>query len=194
MHTDHPTAPARTTSRVLVVLDPDDPETPLRAIIREADPTTTEFHLLLVYPTAEYEARRGARLDADVPGSYTIDHLAEEARRVAQRVGNEYLGADAVGFEALGAVGRTRDCVRHAVRDAEYSRVYLVEESRSIWQQFLGTERLSAVLARTLPAVVSVVTVEDVLEASTDDPECEVVKGPREPHSGSLRAQEEDGT
>lgn len=58
------------------------------------------FHLLLVYPTAEYEARRGARLDADVPGSYTMDQFAEEAGRVAQRVGNEYLGADAVGFEA----------------------------------------------------------------------------------------------
>jgi hypothetical protein len=194
MHTDHLAASTRSTRRVLVVLDPDDPETTLRALIREADPTTTEFHLLLVYPTEEYEARRSARIDAGVPGPYTIDQLAGEARRVAQRVGSEYLGIEEVGFEALGAVGSTSDCVRRAVREANYSRIYLVEEPRPIWQRLLGTERISAVLARTLPTVVSVITAEEVLKTSTDDSECEAVKGPLEPHDGPLRTGETEVT
>lgn len=193
MHTDTTHTTGSPTSRILVVLDPDDPETTLRAVVREVDPATTEFHLLLVYPTTEYEARRHARLDAGVPGSYTIDHFAEEARRVAQRVGDEYLGADAVGSEALGAVGRTPDCVRRVVRDADYSRVYVARESRSIWQRLLGDEHLSAALVRALPDIVSVVTVETVLEADTD-PELEAVLDSDEPRDRSFRRPEEDPT
>ena len=193
MHPDHPpTTP--TTNRVLVVLDPDDPETTLRAVVREADPTTTEFHLLLVYPTAEYEARRAARLDAGITGPYAIDQLAEAARYTARRVGHEYLGPDTVGFEALGAVGRTRDCIERAVRDADYGRVYVAEESRSVWQRLLGVERLSTALARVLPDVVSVVGVDDVLERGVEEPEADVPPDSESARDGSLRPQGQDVT
>lgn len=190
MYPPHPHTTEPSTSHVLVVLDPDDPETTLRAVVREADPVVTAFHLLLVYPTAEYEARRRARHDAGAPGPYTIDHLAEEARRVAERLGRAYL-ADAAGVEALGAVGGTRDCVRRAARDTECSRVYVAEDSRSIWQRLLGVERLSMELSEMLPDVVSVVSLEEVADPTLDDPECEVVLDSRGSHDGSHRSGED---
>lgn len=177
MPTDHPPQTESPTNSVLVVLDADDPEPTLQAVIEETDAATTEIHLLAVYPTAEYEARRHTRCDAGVPGPYTLDQLAEEARRVAQRVGREYLGPDPNGLDAMGAVGGTRECVRRAVHEADYSRVYVAERSRSFWQRLVGVETISTELADLLPDVVSVEAVEDV-PAPTDDSETEVIFDP----------------
>lgn len=175
---DRPPTAESPTDSVLVVLDAADPDTTLRAVIQEVDVAATTVDLLAVYPTAEYEKRRQDRLEAGVPGPYTLDHLAEEARRIARRVGREYLGADADDYEAMGAVGDKRACIRRTVQDAAYRRIYVAERSRSLWQRLLGVETISTELARTLPDVVSVVTVEDVLGARADDGDEDAVLDP----------------
>lgn len=167
MHTDHTRPTESTTEDTLVVLDADDPETTLQAVIQETDPATGTVDLLAVYPTAEYEERRRARIDAGVTAPYTIEHLADEARKIAEEVGREYLGPDAARGEAMGAVGGTRACIRRAVRDADYSQVFVPEEAHAVWQRLLGVESLSTELTRVLPDVVSVRTVEDVTTLST---------------------------
>lgn len=175
MRAAHPPTTDSPTNTILVVLDAADPDPTLQAVIQETDAPATAVDLLAVYSTAEYEERRRARLDAGVPGPYTLDHLAEEARRIAQRVGREYLGPDADEVEAMGAIGATRGCVRRAVRDADYSRVYVADQSHSIWQRLLGIETLSTELARMLPDVVSVVSVDDGVASPADDSDTDVV-------------------
>lgn len=166
---DRPRKPESSTDSILVVLDADDPDTTLRAVIKETDVASTTVHLLAVYPTAEYEKRRRDRLEAGVPGPYTLDHLADEARRVARRAGREYLGSDPAAYEAMGAVGDKPDCIRRTAQDADYRRIFVAEHSQSIWQQLLGVESISTEVTRTLPDVVSVVAVNDVLDDRTDN-------------------------
>lgn len=178
MHSDEPTTTDATSDPILVVLDTDDPETTLQAVVEETDAAAAAFHVLMVFPTAEYEERRRARVDAGVPGPYTIEHLTEDARRIAQRVGREYLGPDAEGFEAMGAVGGKRDCIRKAARTHEYRRVYVAEQPHSIWQQLLGAEDLSTELTRALPDVVSVVSVDDVVASTTGESDADAVFDP----------------
>jgi hypothetical protein len=184
MPTDHPPQTESPTDRILVVLDADDPEPTLQAVVEETDATAAEVDLLAVYPTAEYEARRRARCDADAPGPYTLDQLAEEARRVARRAGREYLGPDPDGLDAMGAVGGRRECVRRAVRESDYSRLYVAERSRSFWQRLVGVETISTELARLLPDVVSVEAVEDVPVPSDDGSEVVFEPGPGPERSG----------
>lgn len=178
MHVDELDTSDATSDQILVVLNTDDPGTTLRAVVREIDAAAAEFHILLVFPTAEYEERRHARIDAGVPGPYTIDHLTEDARRIAQRVGREYLGPDAEGFEAMGAVGDKHDYIRKATRKHDYSRVYVAEQSHSIWQRLLGVEDLSTKLTRTLPDVVSVVSGDDVVTSTTEESDADAVFDP----------------
>lgn len=166
MHPDPPTTTDPPTNSILVVLDADDPDATLQAVIRETAATDASYHLLAVYSTAEYSARRCARIDAGVPCDYTRDQLADEARRVANRVAREYFGPNADGVDATGAVGEKRDCIRRAVREADYDQVYVAEEPHSIWQRLLGVEQLSTELTRILPDVVSVVTVDDLGRAA----------------------------
>jgi len=155
MHSDSPTAAEPTTENVLVVLDADDPDATLRAVEPELSASDGALHLLLVFPMAEYAARRRARIDADVPGPYTVEHLSGEARRIARRVGREYL--DPGGFEAMGAVGGRCDCVRSAVDRGDYSRIYVVDPPRKRWHRLLGVEDLSTEIARVLPDAISVI-------------------------------------
>lgn len=176
MHTDNPHTTNPNTNRVLVVLNPDDPDTTLQAVVRETGTSDAEFHLLVVFPTAEYEARRRARIDAGVTAPYTLDSLAEEGRRIARRVGRGYLGPD--GIEPMGAVGDTPDCIRRAVQTDDYSRIYVTERPHSIWQRLLGVETLSAELTRVLPDVVSVVTVDDGVGSSSGSSDPDAVLDP----------------
>lgn len=167
MQADEPTKTESTTTSILIVLDPDDPDTTLQAVVQDADANAAEIHVMRVFPTAEYEQRRRDRIDAGVPGPYTIEQLTNEARRIARRVGREYLGPD--GFEAMGAVGRNRDCIRRAVRTHDYDRVYVADHQHSIWQRLLGVADLSTELTRALPDVVSVVSTDDVVGPGTDE-------------------------
>lgn len=175
MHSDNSPTTDAADNRILVVLDVDDPERTLQAVVQETDATAAEVHLLMVFPTAEYEERRRARIDADVPGPFTIEHLTQDARRIARRVGREYLGSDAERFEALGVVGNRRRCIQRVVRTHEYSQVYVPEQSHSIWQQLLGVEDLSTELTRVLPDVVSVVSVDNVGASTTRGPDADAV-------------------
>lgn len=163
---------------ILVVLDFDDPATTLRAVMGDPATIDAEFHLLMVVPMAEYEARRRARIDAGVTGPYTVDHLTEEAHDIAQRVGCEYLDTDGAGFEAIGAVGRTRDYVSKAVRTHDYGRVYVAERPRPVWQRLLGVKDLPTELVRALPDVVTVVSAADVLGPVREESDSEVAFGP----------------
>ncbi|MEF8843113.1 MAG: hypothetical protein V5A62_16060 [Haloarculaceae archaeon] len=95
MSTDGPPQTESPTNSILVVLDAEDPEPTLQAVVEETDATTVEMDGLAVYPTVEYEVRRRARCDADVPGPYTLDQPPEEARRVAR------LLPDVVSVEAV---------------------------------------------------------------------------------------------
>lgn len=148
----------------LVILDPDAPSATLRAALQHPDVAEGEITLLVVFPTSEYEARRRARIEAGVTAPYTIDHLEMEAQRIGQRAGREWLDPARVEFEAMGAVGRRRDCVRMAVVARGCTRVYVGKSRRTLWQRFLRIEDLSVVLTRTLPATVTVVSVDDVFD------------------------------
>lgn len=157
--------PASSVGASLVVLDADAPSATLRAALQYPGVAEGELTLLVVFPVSEYEARRRARIEAGVTAPYTIDHLEMEARRIAQLAGREWLDPANVEFEAIGAVGRRRDCVRTAVEAQECSRVYLGKSRRTLWQRFLRIEDLSAVLTRTLPATVTVVSVDGVFDS-----------------------------
>lgn len=158
---------------VLVVLNPDDPAATLRAAMRDPATIDAKFHLLAVFPTAEYEARRRARIVAGVSAPYTIDHLIEEARIIAHRAGRSYLDVDDGGFAAMGAVGRTRDCVNEAVRNHDFGRVYVAERPRPAWQRVLGVGSLSTELVRVLPDVVTVVSVDEGLSPVREESDVE---------------------
>lgn len=148
----------------LVVLDPDAPSATLRAALQRPDVAEGELTLLVVFSISEYEARRRARIEAGVTAPYTIDHLEMEAQRIAQLAGREWLDPANVEFEAMGAVGRRRDCVRTTVEAQGCTCVYVRRLRRTLWQRFLRVEDLSAVLTRSLPATVTVVSVDGVFD------------------------------
>lgn len=165
----HPSASAAGTS--LVVLDPNDPSTTLRAVLQHPGVNDGDLALLVVFPTAEYQARRRARLAAGVTAPYTIDHLEMDARRIAHRAGCEWIDPTGVEFEAIGAVGRLQDCVRMVVAARGYTQVYILPPRRTVWQRILGDADSSAALTRVLPTSVTVVSVEgavDVVSAVED--------------------------
>lgn len=167
MHSKLPNTTASDADSILVVLDPDDPATTHRAILHDAVVTGGDLHLLVAFPTAEYEARRRARMAAGVPGPYTIDHLAMEGRRIAQRVGREWLGSDGPNFQVTGTVGKLHDCVRDAVREYGHTRVYVAALQRSLWQRLLGDTDMSPALARVLPDHVTVISINSVPSLAT---------------------------
>ena len=144
----------------LVVLDPHAPSATLRAALQHPDLSHGRLSLLVVFPTAEYEARRRARLEADVTAPYTIEHLEMEARRIALRVGREWIDPTGVEFDSLGAVGRIRDSVRRVLEDREYTHVYVGRSPRTFWQRLRRVEDRSTMLTRVLPKIVTVVPVE----------------------------------
>ncbi|MDX1747051.1 MAG: hypothetical protein R3324_14030 [Halobacteriales archaeon] len=145
--------------RVLIVLNPGDPVGTVRSVLREVDPSNVGCHLLLVYPTAEYEARRRGRIETGVNAPYTIDHLADEARQTAARVGKDWIDGIGADFEAMGYVGRTRDAVLGAARRYHYDRIYVPRSNPSIWSRILSSDPLPDELGRALPAVVKIISV-----------------------------------
>lgn len=152
------TAMDAATGRNLVVLDPVDPAGTLQAALHDSATADGDLDLLLVVPTAEYERRRRDRIDAGVSGPYSIDHLEEEARRIARRAGHEVLDTEDAEFVAMGSVGRPRDRIREAVAEHGYERVYVPPERRSVLERLLGGSDLAAALPRALPDGVTVVT------------------------------------
>lgn len=177
MAADPPTtAPAA--GRSLVVLDPDSPLTTLRAALQHTEVDNGEVDLLVVFPTAEYETRRRARLESGVTAPYTIDHLEVEAERIARRAGREWLGPMGVEFEPTGAVGRLRDCVRTAVEERGYTSVYVAAPRRTLWRRLLGVEDVSTALAGILPTVVTVVPVDGTLDPVPDRVDVEAIADP----------------
>lgn len=158
------------TDRVLVVLTPENPEESLKNALAEPTMVPDSADVILVLPTAEYEARRRARIEAGVDSPYSIDQLAEEARAIAKRVGCEYLGLVGVDFEAIGGVGRTRDLVIDAVRENEYTKVFVSSPRRTIWQRLLGSEETTTDIASGLQGIEVVpVPVGDASPGETVD-------------------------
>ena len=147
----------------LVVLDGADPSSTLRAALQHIDLQNGRVHLLLVYPTAEYEARRRERIAAGLTTPYTVGQLEEEARLLALRTGHEWHRSSGGEFEAIGAVGRLTDCVRRVVEDNECTLIYFAPTKRSMWQRILGGDEVGA-LARALPASTSVVQLDTTAE------------------------------
>lgn len=166
--TDPLTTKSPAVDRSLVVLDPDAASTTLRATLKHREVVDGALHLLVVFPTAEYDARRRARLEASVTAPYTIDHLEAEARRIAQQAGREWLDPAGVAFEPMGAVGRLRDCVQTAVEDRGSTHVFVAATRRTLRQRLLGVEDRSAMLAKVLPAEVTVVPVAGALDSASN--------------------------
>ena len=165
-----PSATAKpTTDGVLVVLDPEDPAATLRGALSHHVATDAYPHLLIVFPAAEYERRRRARVDAGAPGPYDRRHLADEGRRVARRVGREYLGSEGVDFLTTGAVGRPCDRVKAAVERVGHAQVYVPAPRRTLLRRLLGGADLATKLDRSLPDAVTVVPVDGVDEAAGDE-------------------------
>lgn len=148
----------------LVVLDPNDPSTTLRAVLQQHDTCEDRLTLLVVFSTAEYEARRRARVEAGVTAPYTIDHLEMDARHIADRAGREWIDPRGFGFEAMGGVGRVQDCIRRATADKAYRHVFVAESPRTVWQRLLRIEGPVAMLTRVLPTSVTTVPVDDVFQ------------------------------
>ena len=161
--------PPPVAGRSLVVLDPNAPSTTLRAALQHPAVSEGEVHLLVVFPTAEYEARRRARIQAGVTAPYTIDHLETEAQRIAQRTGREWLAPAGIAFQPIGAVGRLRDCVWTAAEDREYTHVYVPATRRTLRQRLLGVGDNPSALAGTLPTVITVVPVDGLLPSAEND-------------------------
>ena len=126
-----------------------------------------------MFPTAEYEERRRARIDAGATAPYMTDQFAEEARHIAQRVGCEFLGIVGVDFEAIGGVDRTEDLVIDAVRDHGYTKVYVASPRRTLWQRLFGTSDLATRIAHAGPPGMTVVAVgpdaEPPIRPATDN-------------------------
>lgn len=161
------------TAKVLVVLTPDNPEASLRTALSHPSTATEIVDVILVFPTKEYEQRRRARIAGGISTPYTVDHLAEEAQHIAQRVGCEFLGMVGVDFQAVGGVGRTRDLVVDAVRDHGYTRIYVASPRQTLWERLLGTDDMAASIARVLPAGVAVVPLsleDDPLNSPAERP------------------------
>lgn len=173
MDAESPTAEP-TADSTLVVLDPDHPGTALRATLEYLD-RHGDLYLLVVFPMAEYEARRRARREAGVTAPYTIDHLEAEARRIAHGVGREWLDPAGAEFEAVGAVGRPRDCVQMAVEERGCTRVFVAAPQRTLWQRLLGVQDLPTTLIRVLPTVVTIVSVDSGVDAPSDPADGDVV-------------------
>lgn len=163
---------ALATDKTLLVLNPADPSTTLRAALGHPETANSDLSLLVIFPTAEYEARRRARYEAGVATPYTIEHLEDEAQRIARRVGEEWLGS-ADRFEARGAVGRPRDCVCAAVKELAVGRVFIPTSQRTIWQRLFGGLDLPTDLGRVLSTEVSIVSVDGTTDLLPDefDPE-----------------------
>jgi hypothetical protein len=151
--------------RALVVLDPDHPEASLRAAFGHLDASDGALDLLVVYPMERFEARREELLEAGATAPYDVSALEAEARRVAWRTGHEWLAPMGVSFEALGAVGRVRDCVRLVAEERGHTRVYVEVPRRTLWQRLRGVANRATALTDTLPTDATVVPVDQVSES-----------------------------
>jgi len=169
MHTSPPNASEPSSGGTLVVLDPDAPGTTLRRVVPDAA-VDEPLYLLVVYPDSEYERRRRAHAQAGVRSGRGVHDLADDARRVAERVGERCLGLEA-DFEAMGAVGPRRERVAEAVEERDVERVYLPETHgprgtlRERVRALLG---LSPVFDRKLPEGVTVTTTDGLAARGGD--------------------------
>lgn len=172
--------------KALVVLDGADPSSTMRAALQHIDPGDGTVHLLLVFPTAEYEARRHDRIAAGLTTPYTIGQLEEQARLVALRTGHEWLGPSGDEFEAIGAVGRLADCIRRVVENKGCTLIYIAPTKRSRWQRLLGGDEVAAI-RRVLPASVRIVPLDIAPEPESMVAAGGISTSPRDPEG-------EDGT
>lgn len=163
-----PTAVTSNSERTLVVLNSASPEAILEIVLDARRIPDSEIDLMVVYPTAEYEARRRARLEAGVTTPYTVEHLAEDAQRTADRVGREWIDSDTVQLGAYGGVGRVEDRVNEVVRDRGHSVVYADYRPPTRWQQLFGVVDVSRTLGETLPAETAVRSVSDLRPPAGD--------------------------
>jgi hypothetical protein len=160
--------------RSLVVLDPDHPETSLRAAFEHLDASDGALDLLVVYPMERFEARREELLEAGATAPYAVSDLETEARRVAWRTGHDWLAPLGVEFEAIGAVGRVRDCVRLIADDRGCARVYVESPRRTRWQRLRGVADRATALDGALPGTVTVVSIDGDAEPGVTVPDVDV--------------------
>lgn len=151
MTNNTPTAITSQNERTLVVLNSASPEAILDCVVDTRSIPDSAVDLILVYPTAEYESRRRARIDAGVTTPYTIEHLEEDARRTADRMGREWIDSETVSVGAYGGVGRVADRVNEVVRDRGHSVVCADNTMPTRWQQLFGAIDISRKLAEKLP-------------------------------------------
>lgn len=160
MQSEHPpmtpNTPAQTPLRthpVLVVLDPEQPNTTLENVFQHADLVDRDLHFLLVYPTKEYEARRRARIEAGITTPFAISHLEAEARQRALHLGHEWHGGTNGTVTAMGRVGRLRDRVGEIVEENGYEEIYLDPTPQSSWQRLRGRIDAASSVVGSLPEV-----------------------------------------
>ena len=166
IETDHDEVPAL--GRSLVVLDPGHPEASLRAVFGHLGASDGAIDLLVVYPMERFEVRREELLEAGATASYAVSDLEAEARRVAWRTGHDWLAPLGVEFEAFGAVGRVRDCVRLVAEDRGCTRVYVEVPRRTLRQRLRGVADRATALGDALPRGASVVPLDGTIESGSD--------------------------
>jgi hypothetical protein len=154
--------------RSLVVLDPDHPEASLRAAFGHLGSNERALDLLVVYPMERFEERREELLEAGATAPYAVSDLEAKARRVAWRAGHDWLAPMGVEFDALGAVGRVRDCVRTVAEERGHARVYVEVPGRTFWQRLRGVVDRATALGDALPGDVTVVPVDGAVESDGD--------------------------
>lgn len=167
--TNRTPAPALSFGASLVVLDPEDPSSTIRGVLQQHDTCQDRLSLMVVFPTAEYEARRRARIEAGVTAPYSIDHLEMDARQIADRTGREWIDPQGFGFEAIGAVGSVQNCIRQATAERAFRNVFVAESQRTVWQRLIRMEDPVARLTRDLPPSVTVVPVDGGVQPFSND-------------------------
>lgn len=168
MTNNTPTAVTSQDERTLVVLNSASPEAILDIEPDARSIPDPAVDLMLVYPTAEYESRRRARIEAGVTTPYTVEHLEDEARRTAAGVGRKWLDSEPASIDAYGGVGRLADRVNDVVRDRGHSIVYTDYTPPTRWQRLFGVSDVSRKLAETLPDDVDIRTIA-TLQPKADD-------------------------
>jgi hypothetical protein len=151
--------------RLLVVLNSDAPATSLWAAFQHLDASDGALDLLIVYQMERFETHRNELLKAGATAPYTVSDLEAAARQVAGRVGHNWLTPLGVPFEAIGAVGHVRDCVRWVAEERGSTRVYFEVPRRTLWQRLRGGLDRATALDDALSTDVTVVSVGGTVES-----------------------------
>lgn len=175
--------------RTLVVLNSASPEDILEIVLDARSIPDSAVDLMLVYPTAEYESRRRARIEAGVTITYTVEHLEEAARRTAEGVGRKWLDSDTALIGAYGGVGRLADRVNEVVRDGGHSVVYADYIPPTRWQRLFGVGDVSRKLAEKLPDDIEIRSIA-TLQPMADDPFVPAIEDEPVPTVGTVPSTE----